>query len=90
MLSLGPDIGSFRKYTSSCSYDCLPCDPALDGATFLGEADIVLFLDNLPDTQDGEFDFHILERHWELVKPDLTVQQGLQCICHSFDVFLYV
>ena len=24
----------------------------------------------------------------DLVKPDLTVQQGLQCIFHSFDVFL--
>ena len=45
--------------------DRLPCDLAPNGATFLGEADVVLLLDNLPDTQDGEFDFHILECYWE-------------------------
>ena len=45
--------------------DRLPCDLGPDGATLLGEADIVLLLDDLPHTHDWEFDFYILECQWE-------------------------
>ena len=55
--------------------DRLSGDLALDGATLLGESDVVLLLDDLPDTQDGQLDFHILECHWEWLVLHLTVDQ---------------
>ena len=53
----------------------LPINLAPDGAILLGEVYIVLLLDDLPDTQDGEFDFHIIECHWERLVLHLAFDQ---------------
>ena len=53
----------------------LSCDLAPDGAALLSEADVVLPLDNLSDTQYGEFDFHILECDWERLILSLALDQ---------------
>ena len=54
-------------------YDRLPCDLIPDGATLLVESDVILFLDDRPDTQNGEFHLHVFECYWERLVLHLAV-----------------